>query len=157
AAEARFESLETQVRSLADTVRRSLGENNDRTDAVPELRLAVDTIEARSRATYLEQQRLEGDPRRPSLPPVADPAAFDAAEQQRAGRARLEGRLQGLEARLDDLAQVQARDAEERRLLHRRIAVQWEQLQELVSRVEAQRTTLLEHFRRQAAVTEAAG
>jgi len=153
----RLETLERFIETVAANVHRESEARAAAASAIPDLRLAIDALEARARTLHEEQQRLEDELAHAGTPEGLQAAVEDAIEQARSLRERVELRLGALEAESEETREAHDATALERALLQRRLAAQDEELRVLARRVEAQRDTLIEHVRRATAAAEDAG
>jgi hypothetical protein len=153
----RLDTLERRLTSLAADVRREVDGRAAEASTIPELRLALDVIEARTRTLQQEQQRLEDELAHTGTPDGLQASVDNAIEQARSLRERVELRLGALEAQTEETRAAGASKTQERELLQRQLAAHDEQLRLLAIRVEAQRETLIEHVRRATGAAEDAG
>jgi hypothetical protein len=79
---------------------------------------------------------------------------LEVVEQQRSTRARLDDRVSVVEESLEAVRRDLAAASEERALLARQVGGESEQRRALAERVEAQRDTIADHFRRLARADE---
>lgn len=155
--DARLDMLERRIEALASAARRDESAHEADAEALPELRLAFDGLEARTRAVQAEQQRLADEVAR--LVPTFDGEAgvSEAFDQVRSLRERVEVRLSALEGLTAETSHRQSQAAEERALLRREIAGHDARIRDLIGTIEMQREIFIEHVRRAATAAEDAG
>jgi chromosome segregation ATPase len=156
AVDVRLDTLERQVQSLAADVRSEADRRAGDASVLPDLRLALDAVEARTLTLQQEQQRLEDELAHLDSPAGLESLAGDAVEQVRSLRERAETRLSALERHADEAGRSHTDLAQEHALLDRRVAGLEEQLRQLGGRLDAQRETLVAHVRRATAAEEEA-
>jgi chromosome segregation ATPase len=146
--EERLERLERRVGAEFEASRHQGTETARLAASVSQILSAVDAIEARARAMQQDQRRLDEDVA--ALRSIRDreEELLEVVEQQRATRARLEDRVSVAEETMEELRRDLATASEERALLARQVAGESEQRRALGERVEAQRDTVADHFRR---------
>jgi chromosome segregation ATPase len=152
--EARLERLERRVGAEFEAARHQGTETARLASSVSQLLSAVDAIEARARAMQQDQRRLDEDVA--ALRSIRDreEELLEVVEQQRSTRARLDDRVSVVEESLEAVRRDLAAASEERALLARQVGGEAEQRRALTERVEAQRDTIADHFRRLARADE---
>jgi chromosome segregation ATPase len=152
-----MESIEHRIDALAASFRREEGGRDGVAAAVPELRLAIDAVEARTRSLHEEQQRLEDELARDRPMVDAQTVVAQALDQVRSLRERVEARLSALEGQVAETDHRLLQVAEERALLRGELASHEELLRGLIGVIESHRETFIEHVRRATAAAEDAG
>lgn len=152
--EARIERLERRLGSEFENARHHGTELARIAASVTQLMSALDAGEARWRAMQVDQRRLDDEVANMRGLHNREEELLEIIEQQRATRARLEDRVAQAEEALEQLRLQVAAGAEERALLARQVQGEAEQRRTLGERLEAQRDTFIDHFRREARAHE---